>query len=76
MATFITILQARLLSVTELDMQLARLIDGGRASVVEFSQKLMRRCLLEEPVLAMQSDFFNCIDMFTRLIARGKASER
>ncbi|KAJ3220906.1 hypothetical protein HK099_003913 [Clydaea vesicula] len=74
-ATFVTILQARLLSVPELDMQLARLIDAGRMSVTEFAQKLARRCILEEPVLATQNDFFNCIDMFTKLVQRGKASD-
>jgi CCR4-NOT transcription complex subunit 1 len=76
LATFITILQARLLSVTELDMQLARLIDAGRVPVLEFSTRLIRRCLMEEPVLATQSDFYNCVDMYTRLIAKNTAPER
>ena len=75
LATFVTILQARLLAVPDLDMQLARLIDAGRSSVIEFTQKLMRRCILEEPILATQIDFFNSVDMFTKLFERGKAPE-
>ncbi len=75
MATFVTILQARLISVSEMDMQLARLVDAGRLSVTLFAQKLMRRCLLEEPVLATQTDFLYCINVFSKMNQRGTAPE-
>ncbi|KAJ3092021.1 hypothetical protein HK102_011503 [Quaeritorhiza haematococci] len=74
-ATYVAIIQARLLGVPELDMQLARLMEIGRMPVVEFTAKLIRKCLLEDPPSATQNDFFNSVEVLTKLVQRGKAPE-
>ncbi|KAJ3055880.1 hypothetical protein HK097_008877 [Rhizophlyctis rosea] len=71
----VAIIQARLLSVPELDMQLARLMDNGRTPVVDFAARLIQRCLLEQPHIATQNDFFNSIEVLSKLAARGTATE-
>ncbi|KAJ3299964.1 hypothetical protein HK104_005661 [Borealophlyctis nickersoniae] len=71
----VAIIQAQLLSVPELDMQLARLMESGRGSIVDFTAKLIHKCLLEEPHCATQNDFFNCIEILNKLAQRGKVSD-
>jgi CCR4-NOT transcription complex subunit 1 len=63
------------LSIPELDMQLARLMDMGRMPVVEFGAKLMRKCLFEEPQIATPNDFFNSIEMLHKFKQQGKATD-
>lgn len=69
--TFHTILAARLLSVVELDMQLARLLDSGRC--VEFTCALITRCAGVEPVLCGRVDFWACYCTLSTMLARGNA---
>jgi len=64
------------LLVPELDMQLARLMETGRTSVVDFTVNLIRRCVLDEEPSATQNDFFNSIEVLNKLAQRGKAPER
>ncbi|KAJ3039081.1 hypothetical protein HDV00_012639 [Rhizophlyctis rosea] len=71
----VSIIQARLLAVPELDMQLARLMDNGRTSIVDFAAQLIGQCLLQEPNLATQNDFFNSIEVLSKLASRGSVPE-
>ena len=70
------LIRSHLVNVPEMDMQLARLMDIGRASVVEFTAWLIKKCVLEEPAIASQNDFFNSIEILTKIASRGKAPER
>lgn len=72
----VAIIQARLLSVPELDMRLARLIElGARHNVVDFTAQLIRKCVLEESPCATQNDFLQSIDILSRMVQRGQANE-
>lgn len=56
-------------------MQLARLMDAGRAIVIDFIANLIRRCVLDETPCATQNDFLNSIEILTKLAQQGTASE-
>ncbi|KAI8808354.1 CCR4-Not complex component, Not1-domain-containing protein [Cladochytrium replicatum] len=71
----ISFIQQRLIGIQELDQQLARLIESGRLSLIDFTVKLIRKCILEDPPLATQHDFFNTIDLMSKLVTRTKAPE-
>ncbi|KAJ1537025.1 hypothetical protein HK096_005081 [Nowakowskiella sp. JEL0078] len=68
-------IQTRLVNVTELDMQLARLIESERPGLSEFTANLLRRCILDDIPVANQNDFFNCIDLLSRSTKRGSVPE-
>jgi hypothetical protein len=63
-----------LINVSECDVQLARLIEGGRSLVVEFTAQLIRKSVIDEQVCT-PSDFTTCVDILSRLIQLGKASD-
>ncbi|KAI9023310.1 CCR4-Not complex component, Not1-domain-containing protein [Hyaloraphidium curvatum] len=69
------ILKTRLLNVAELDMQLARLMEGGRTPVMDFAAKLIKACITDDPPTATQNDFINSIEVLNRLAQRGKTTE-
>ncbi|RKO82945.1 hypothetical protein BDK51DRAFT_15960, partial [Blyttiomyces helicus] len=71
----VTIIRARILSVPELDVQLARMIESGRTSAIDFAANLASRCLLQEPPVASQNDFFSSLQILKKMVQRGKASE-
>ncbi|KAJ3184471.1 hypothetical protein HDU85_001776 [Gaertneriomyces sp. JEL0708] len=70
----ILLLQANLLSLPELDMQLARLLDGGQSSVAEFAIRLMEQCLSAEPPLAGPIEFMDTVEMMSNLALLGGLS--
>ncbi|TPX41510.1 hypothetical protein SeLEV6574_g06049 [Synchytrium endobioticum] len=69
------LIRSHLVNVPEMDMQLARLMDIGRTSVVEFTAWLIKKCVLEEPPISSQNDFFNSIEILTKIASRGKAPD-
>ena len=69
------LIQARLINVQELDLQLARLLESGRTSLIEFTTKLIHTAIFEEPPCANQDGFFNCIEILTRLNLQGEQPE-
>ncbi|KNC97024.1 CCR4-NOT core subunit CDC39 [Spizellomyces punctatus DAOM BR117] len=71
----LAIVQANLLSISELDMQLARLMDGGRTPVIEFTVDLMQKFVEADQPVALQSGFFNSLEMLNKLAMRGKLSD-
>ncbi|KAJ1565991.1 hypothetical protein HK096_005111 [Nowakowskiella sp. JEL0078] len=74
-AITVAFIQTHLVNVTELDMQLARLIEGERPELLEFTAKLIQRCVLGDFPVANQNDFFNCIDLLSRVSKRGSVPE-
>jgi len=69
------LIKAGLINVNDQDTQLAKLIENGRPTVIDFTTKLIRECVLRDPPYAKRSDFVNSLDALNRLMQRGKASE-
>ncbi len=76
MPVVVALIKAGLINVMEQDMQLAKLIENGRPTVIDFTAKLIRECVLREPAIASRTDFFNSLDALDRLTRRGKAPDR
>ncbi|CAG8484109.1 12575_t:CDS:10 [Ambispora gerdemannii] len=71
----VALIKAGLINVAEQDVQLAKLIESGRPTVIDFTTKLVRECVLKEPAIASRGDFLNSLDALDRLTRRGKAPE-
>lgn len=71
----LAIVQANILSLPELDMQLSRLLEDGRPIVVDYTVKLIEKCVLDEPPMASPNDFFNSLEVLQKLSTRGKLGE-
>ncbi|CAG8526473.1 8493_t:CDS:10 [Ambispora leptoticha] len=71
----VALIKAGLINVAEQDVQLAKLIESGRPTVIDFTTKLVRECVLKEPAIASRGDFLNSLDALERLTRRGKAPE-
>ncbi len=71
----IALIKAGLINVMDQDTQLAKLIENGRPTVIDFTAKLIRECILRDPPYAKRSDFVNSLDALTRLTQRGKSPE-
>ncbi|KAK9702694.1 CCR4-NOT core subunit cdc39 [Basidiobolus ranarum] len=66
------LIKVGLINLLEQDAQLAKLIEVGRSSVIEFSVKLIAKCVLDDPPCATHVDFNASLDALTRLAQRGK----
>lgn len=71
----VALIKAGLINASDQDTQLAKLIENGRPTVIDFTTKLIRECVLKEPQYASRNDFMHSIDALTRLTQRGKAPE-
>ncbi|KAI8922013.1 CCR4-Not complex component, Not1-domain-containing protein [Powellomyces hirtus] len=72
----VAVVQANFITVPELDMQLARLMDTGRVSVLEYTIHLIQKFgVISDPTTAVQSEFFNSLEMLNKLAVRGKIPE-
>ncbi|KAJ3024175.1 hypothetical protein HKX48_005578 [Thoreauomyces humboldtii] len=69
----VALVLAGFLAVSELDMQLARLMDSGRAT--EYTIQLIEKFVAAEPPIAVQSEFFSSLEMLNKLAARNKVPE-
>ena len=50
----IALLLCGLINVVEYDMQIAKIMETGRISAIEYCMKLIRKCVFEEPAVAAQ----------------------
>ncbi|EPZ34325.1 CCR4-Not complex, Not1 subunit of unknown function DUF3819 domain-containing protein [Rozella allomycis CSF55] len=71
----IALLLSGLLNVVEYDMQMAKVMETGRISAIEFCVKLIRRCVLDEPAIASPFDFVFSIETLNRIAQRTKGPE-
>ncbi|KAF9585097.1 hypothetical protein BGW38_003916, partial [Lunasporangiospora selenospora] len=72
----VTLIKAGLVNLVDQDIQLARLIEIGRAGIVEFTIKLIRECVLSDQPVANRNEFINSLNVLNRLAQRGgKAAE-
>ncbi|RUP49651.1 CCR4-Not complex component, Not1-domain-containing protein [Jimgerdemannia flammicorona] len=72
----VALIRSGLISLVDQDMQLAKLIENGRPTVIDFTTKLVRTCVLEEPSCATRQEFINSLEALNRLAQRAKAPER
>ncbi|KAJ3031110.1 UNVERIFIED_CONTAM: hypothetical protein HDU68_006489 [Siphonaria sp. JEL0065] len=56
-------IRANMMPMHDLDVQLARLLDGGKQEIVDFVVEVIRAVLLGEAPYAAHDAFFNCIAM-------------
>ncbi|ORY06821.1 Not1-domain-containing protein [Basidiobolus meristosporus CBS 931.73] len=68
----VALIKVGLINLPEQDAQLAKLIDVGRPSVIEFAVKLIAKCVLDDSC-ATHMDFSASLDALTRLTQRGKS---
>ncbi|KAI9223809.1 CCR4-Not complex component, Not1-domain-containing protein [Blastocladiella britannica] len=66
------LMQVRILPILELDAQLARLIEAGK-NLVEYAMQIIS--LTTEQGIAVDSEWFNTIDIMYRLVQSGKVPE-
>ncbi|KAG9303880.1 hypothetical protein G9A89_005790 [Geosiphon pyriformis] len=71
----VALIKAGLVNIADQDIQLAKLIDNGRPTVIDFTAKLIRECVFKDPPIAARNDFLLSIEALDRLIRRGKAPE-
>ncbi|RUS35473.1 CCR4-Not complex component, Not1-domain-containing protein [Jimgerdemannia flammicorona] len=71
----VALIRSGLISLVDQDMQLAKLIENGRPTVIDFTTKLVRTCVLEEPSCATRQEFINSLEALNRLAQRAKAPE-
>lgn len=68
-------LRTDIISMHELDMQLARMMESGKPWVSGFTIALIRQCVLGDKKIAAHSDFMHSIEFFTRQVQKGKRIE-
>ncbi|CAM0140611.1 CCR4-NOT core subunit cdc39, variant 2 [Umbelopsis sp. WA50703] len=69
------LIKAGLIILPEQDLELAKLIDSGRPTVIDFTARLMRACVFEDPPCATRQDFSASLEALGRLIQRGKVPD-
>ncbi|KAK9712477.1 CCR4-NOT core subunit cdc39 [Basidiobolus ranarum] len=67
----VALIKVGLINLPEQDAQLAKLIDVGRPSVIDFAVKLIAKCILDDSC-ATHVDFSASLDALTHLTQRGK----
>jgi CCR4-NOT transcription complex subunit 1 len=67
-----SILRARILSVEEYDLQLARYLETARPQLMEYIVNVIRQCVLGANQFAHYTDFLHSIAAMSQLISRGK----
>jgi len=72
----VTLMQERLIDLSEQDLQLAKSIEGGRSSAIEFTTSLIRACILETDAFAKPLDFKASLDARNKLVQHGRATDR
>ncbi|KAJ3339473.1 hypothetical protein HDU93_008187 [Gonapodya sp. JEL0774] len=74
---YYAILQTGIFTVAELDMQLARLMESGRLTAVDFAARLIKHAVVDDATsgVATINDFQNSLDVLNRITQRGKAPE-
>ncbi|KAH6563032.1 hypothetical protein BASA62_008802 [Batrachochytrium salamandrivorans] len=68
----IALVQSELLGVADFDVQLARQVETGRATVIEFAASLLTTCLIERRKFALFTDFMYTIQSLRKVAAQGK----
>ncbi|KAJ1653643.1 CCR4-NOT core subunit cdc39 [Dispira simplex] len=68
----VALIRARLINLAEQDSQLAKLMESGRASVMDFTTRLIRKCVLDPQPCAIQADFGASIKTLQRAVGRGR----
>ncbi|KAG2174664.1 hypothetical protein INT44_006928 [Umbelopsis vinacea] len=69
------LIKAGLIILPEQDLELAKLIDSGRPTVIDFTARLIRACAFDEPPCATRQDFTASLEALGRLIQRGKVPD-
>ncbi|KAI9209788.1 CCR4-Not complex component, Not1-domain-containing protein [Polychytrium aggregatum] len=71
----VALIQQRMLNTGELDVQLSRFIESGRATAIDFTAELIRVCIADDSApVATYHDFFSSIDALYKS-QRSKSSE-
>ncbi|KAI9595324.1 CCR4-Not complex component, Not1-domain-containing protein [Syncephalis fuscata] len=72
----VALIRAGLVHVTELDVQLAKLMEANRPAAIEFAAKLARQCLFDpQQPCATRNQFANTLASLARIAQRGNVSE-
>lgn len=71
----VVLIKVGLINVVSLDIQLAKLIDNDRASVIDFAAKLIQECVLKDPACAARAEFVNSLEALARVMQRSQAPE-
>ena len=75
-AVTVTLLKSGLITVQQLDQQLAKfMFTHCRPSLLTFTANLVRECLTADPPLAGRDQFPFCLEVLSQLSAAGKANE-
>lgn len=69
------LIKAGLIILPEQDLELAKLIDSGRPTVIDFTARLVRACVFDETPCATRQDFAASLEALSRLIQRGKVPD-
>ncbi|KAG0225949.1 hypothetical protein BGW41_004453 [Actinomortierella wolfii] len=70
----VALIKTGLINLVDQDIQLAKLIEFGRPGVVEYTVKLIRECVLNEPPCANRNEFINSLNALNRITQRGGKS--
>ncbi|KAJ1980186.1 CCR4-NOT core subunit cdc39 [Dimargaris verticillata] len=66
------LIKARLIDIVEQDRQLSKLMESGRTSVIEFTTRLVRKCVLDPQPIATQADLAASIAVLHKLAQRNR----
>ncbi|RCH85657.1 hypothetical protein CU098_005009 [Rhizopus stolonifer] len=69
----VTLIKASLINLPEQDKELSNLIDGGRASAIDFTARLICACLMEESAATIRQEFLASLEALGRI--RGNLPE-
>ena len=72
----ILFIQARFINIMDLDIQLARQIESGSTSMIEFTTDLMNTAIFGKTPCVPHDAFFNCREFLSDYVKQGKASEK
>ncbi|KAG0264770.1 hypothetical protein DFQ27_001042 [Actinomortierella ambigua] len=67
----VALIKTGLINLVDQDIQLAKLIEFGRPGVVDYTVKLIRECVLNEPPCANRNEFINSLNALNRIAQRG-----
>ncbi|KAJ1974262.1 CCR4-NOT core subunit cdc39, partial [Dimargaris xerosporica] len=71
-AVTVALIKARLIDIAEQDRQLSKLMESGRTSVIEFTTRLVRKCVLDPQPIATQADLAASIAVLHKLAQRNR----
>ncbi|RKP34362.1 CCR4-Not complex component, Not1-domain-containing protein [Dimargaris cristalligena] len=68
----VALIKASLISIPEQDRQLAKLMESGRTSVIDFTSRLVRKCVLDPQPCCAPNDFAASVEVLRKLAQRGR----